>query len=127
MQRANCSKVFSDPHLLRELETQIHPEVQRVIEAKYEAVSQKNIPAFIAEVPLLFEAGLESFYDRIIVVVSDDESCRKRFRDNDEYKRRSQRLMPIEMKIKKADLIIENKGSLETLRQNIQHIFNSLL
>jgi dephospho-CoA kinase len=121
-----AQKVFNDPQLLRELEQRIHPEVQRIIDTKYKALSPK-IPVFIAEVPLLFEAGLENCYDLIIVVVSDEEICRKRYCNNDEYRRRSQRLIPTQEKIKKADLVIENKGSLENLRQNIQHIFNSLL
>lgn len=120
-------KVFRSPALLRELEKRIHPEVQRAIEAEYKVASQLNAPLFVAEVPLLFEAGLESFYDKVIVVVCDEERSRKRFRYNeDEYLRRSQRLMSIEEKIKKADLTISNDGTIENLRQTIQHTYNSL-
>jgi len=122
-----AQKVFSSPHLLEKLEKLIHPEVQKVIEAKYKTASQIDVPLFIAEVPLLFEAGLENFYDAVIVVISDEKACKERFKkDENEFLRRSQRLMPIEEKIKKADWIIENNGTLDHLRQIIQFTFNSL-
>jgi dephospho-CoA kinase len=121
-----AQEVFRAPHLLRELEKRIHPEVQKVIEAQYKAASQTNTSLFVAEVPLLYEARLEPFYDKVIVVTCDEKSCRKRFGDDEEYLRRSQRLMPIEEKIKKADLVIENNGTLENLRKTIQFTYNDL-
>jgi dephospho-CoA kinase len=122
-----AEKVFSSPHLLEKLEKLIHPEVQKVIETKYEAASRTNAPLFIAEVPLLYEAGQEHFYDAVIVVVSEEKVCRKRFKhDENEFLRRNQRLMPIEAKTKKANIVIENNGTLESLRQIIQFTYNSL-
>jgi len=120
-------KVFCAHHLLRELEKRIHPEVQKVIEAEYTTASQTNFPLFVAEVPLLYEAGFESFYDVIIVVICDDKKQKERFRYGEaEYLRRNQRLMSIEEKIKKADLVIENNGSLEALAQTLQFTYNDL-
>lgn len=127
--RRVAQKVFSDsPVLLNELEKLIHPEVQRVIETKYEAVVQLNkYLFFVVEIPLLFESGQERYYDKIIVIASDEEKCRKRFHfDAKQYKLRSQRLMPIEKKIEQADFVIENNGTLENLRQTIQTIIISL-
>lgn len=122
-----AQKVFCDPTLLRELEKRIHPEVQRVIETRYKTIFPQHIPLFVAEVPLLFEAGLQDWYDAVIVVMSDEKSCRERSPYNeDEYTRRSQRLMPIEEKIKQADVVIHNTGTLENLRQTIQPIFFAL-
>jgi dephospho-CoA kinase len=122
-----AQKVFRDPLLLEELEKRIHPRVQRVIDTTYKAVAHTPISLFVAEVPLLYEAGLETFYDKVILVLSDEKNCRKRFRyGEEEYRRRSQRLMPIEEKITKADLIINNNGSLRELRQTIQTTYNAL-
>jgi len=122
-----AQKVFRFPHLLQRFEELIHPEVQRVIETKFRIASQTDIPLFFAEVPLLYEAGLEVFYDKVIVITCEEKECKKRFRyDEEEYLRRSGRLMPIEMKILKADLVIDNNGCLEHLRQTIQITYNSL-
>ena len=122
-----AEKVFSSPRLLEKIEKLIHPEVQKIIEAKYAIASQQNVPLFVAEIPLLFEARMENFYDTVIVVVGDEETCRKRFRfDEKEFTRRKNNLMPIEEKIKKADLVIQNNGTLDELRQTIQLTYNAL-
>lgn len=116
-------KVFRDPLLLKELEKRIHPEVQKIIETKAEIASSLHIPLFVAEIPLLYEAGFESFYDMIIVVLSDEKKCLERFPyGEDEYRHRNQRLMPIGEKISKADFVIDNNGTLENLRKTIQPI-----
>lgn len=122
-----AQKVFSSPHLLKELEKLIHPEVHRVIEAKYKAASPTTHSLFIAEVPLLYEAHLEDFYDEVFVVVCDEKKCKERSKYSEkEYLQRSQRLMPIQEKIKKCDRVIDNNGTLEELHLTIQHIFNDL-
>lgn len=122
-----AQKVFCSPPLLQQIEQLIHPEVQRVIETRYKTASETHAPLFVAEVPLLYEAHLEGFYDKVIVVTCDAEQSKKRFRFGDEeYLRRNQRLMPIKEKIGKADLVIENNGQLEELIQTIQLIYNDL-
>lgn len=122
-----AQKVFRSSLLLGELEKRIHPEVQQVIETQYKTASQTHAPLFVAEIPLLYEADFEPFYDTVLVVVSDQKRCVERSPYNeDEYLLRSQRLMPIEEKIRKADLVIENNGTVEDLRQTIQVTFNDL-
>jgi dephospho-CoA kinase len=122
-----AEKVFSSPPLLEIVEKLIHPEVQKVIESEYETACRTKASLFVAEVPLLYEAGLDSFYDQVIVIVSDEKTSKRRYRDDEqEFLRRSQRLMPSAEKIERADLIIENNGSLEDLRQTIQLTYNAL-
>ena len=122
-----AKKVFCDPSLLRELEKRIHPEVQRVIETKYKTISPQHTSFFVAEVPLLFEANLQDWYDEVLVVVGDEKECRTRFQYNeDEYILRAQHLIPIEEKIKKAGKVIYNTGTLDHLRQTIYPIFFAL-
>jgi dephospho-CoA kinase len=122
-----AKKIFCDPCLLNESEKLIHPEVQKVIDTNYKAVSETQTPLFVAEVPLLYEAGFEVFYDSVVVVMSEEDQCLKRSRlPEKEYRQRSKRLMPIEEKIKKADYVIANNGTLKLLRKIIQPIFFAL-
>jgi len=126
-----AQKVFRDPSLLKQLEKQVHPEVQKVIESQYRRVSQQKHFLFVVEVPLLFESALEKFYDVTIVVVADEKRCRTRFMTTtqygaDEFDRRHQRLIPAEEKQARADIVIENNMNLESLRQAVEIIFNSL-
>lgn len=134
IKEAIASRVFSDASLLARLEKLIHPEVQKVIEARYRQLSINNqrFPLFVAEIPLLFESKTESFFDTVVVVYASEEVAKKRFKknrgfDSDEYDRRGQRLLPISEKIKKADFVINNSGSLEQLKQDVNHIFNQLI
>ncbi|MCC5832568.1 MAG: dephospho-CoA kinase [Chlamydiales bacterium] len=126
-----AARAFRDPSLLEELEKRIHPEVQKVIEAKYQEVFQKPFTLFIAEVPLLFESGQQGFYDAVVVVRADKESSRRRFiastpYDEAEFERRERRLMPIEEKCRRADFVLDNSLSLNELRLLVKTTFNSL-
>ena len=53
-----AQRVFGNPQLLRELEALIHPAVAAKIDEHYEEAKAENAPLVVAEVPLLFEAGL---------------------------------------------------------------------
>lgn len=123
-----AKKVFKNTALLYALEKLIHPEVQRVVETTYKTISQSTqYTLFVVEVPLLFESGQQTFYDKVIVVTSDETVCQERFEEGaTEFMRRTQRLMPLDQKLKKADFIIDNRYSLAELHQNIQTINISL-
>ncbi|MFZ0566008.1 MAG: dephospho-CoA kinase [Chlamydiales bacterium] len=130
---AIAQKVFRDPSLLKKLEKRIHPEVQKVIETQYQQISKKNYPVFVAEIPLFFESSLffESDYDIKIFVYADEERRKQRFTKathygKDEFDRRQKRLIPDEQKKARADIVIENNGSFESLQQAVEIIFNSL-
>lgn len=120
-----AKRVFRDPSLLTKLEKLLHPEVQKVIETTFKQVSQHSFPLFVAEVPLLYEAGLESFYDAVIVVSANRDQARERFKGND-FEKRENRLIPLSEKILKADYLIENEGSLDLLRKSVIKTFNRL-
>jgi len=123
-----AKKVFKNTALLYALEKLIHPEVQRVVETAYKTISQSTqYTLFVVEVPLLFESGQQTFYDKVIVVISDETVCQQRFEGGaTEFMHRTQRLMPLNQKLKKADFIIDNRHSLAELHQNIQTINISL-
>jgi dephospho-CoA kinase len=120
-------KVFSSPHLLKGLEALIHPEVRKAIEINYVQASQHAAPLFVVEIPLLFEAHMECDFDIIIVITCGETTCKTRSPLSlPDYERRSERLLSIEQKIKRADLVISNDGNLDDLRQQIYLTYHSL-
>lgn len=127
-----AQKVFNQPPLLYSLEQILHPAVQEEIEKIYEQVENKgNVKLFVVEVPLLFEAGIEDFYDAIITVVADPLISQERFQNAtgyevDEYIKRSKRQMPLNEKAKRSDYIIENNGSLKELEDKTKNLMNIL-
>ena len=99
-----AKKVFNDPLLLKEVEKTLHPEVQKEIEAEYREISPQAYPFFVAEVPLLYEAKLESQYDAVIVIDADREVRKKRCSsiDGEEFEKREKRLLPHQGKAEKS-------------------------
>src|SRR5687768_1156661 len=63
--------VFGDRDELRWLESLTHPKVaQKVVEWRQSL--GPNAELAVVEVPLLFEAGMEGFFDGVLVVVAGD-------------------------------------------------------
>ena len=126
-----AKRIFRESSLLETVEKQIHPEVQKVIETHYQEASQKTFLLFVAEIPLLFESKLDTFYDAIIVISADKERRKSRFLkttpyDATEFDRRERRQMPIEEKQKRTSYTFENNGTLTQLNHFVQKTFNLL-
>lgn len=120
---AIASKVFHKRELLYDLERLLHPEVQRRVDTMYKELLALRAPPplFVVEMPLLYEAGYEGLYDAVIVVASEGP---KRVLSHE--RERAARLLPLEEKRRRADFVIENRGSLEDLRREVDRIFEAL-
>lgn len=128
-----AQKVFSNPQLLKSLEKILHPAVRDEIEKHYQSACHENAyTLFIAEIPLLFEAGQEKFYDRTIAVLTDPEVSLQRFiaatgLDAKAYEKRMANQLPPHVKAQKADYIIINNGKLDEMQEAVQMIYNQLI
>jgi dephospho-CoA kinase len=121
--------VFADDAARKDLEGIVHPEVRRRIRALVEEHRDHPVVAFL--VPLLFEAGTEAQYDRIWTVVSDDSVLRNRLKvrdkmDDAQVERRLATQMPQREKAARANLVIDNSGTLEQTREQIESALREL-
>jgi dephospho-CoA kinase len=127
-----AKKVFNDPELLRKLEALIHPNVaSEIVRLWNEVGKSQKYPLFVAEVPLLFEAGQDGWYDATCAVIAPDSFCKKRFchasgYDEGEYQRRASRQLTQAEKAKKAHFVIENIGSLDELKSKATTLYKQL-
>lgn len=126
--------VFLNPRLLKSLENLLHPPVYEEINRRYESVcKQKNPPQlFVAEVPLLFESGGEQFFDVTVTVTADTEERWERYRaktghEREDFNRRTASQLPQHDKAEKADYVIHNEGSLESLKEQTKKVYDSLV
>lgn len=124
--------VFTQPPMLRLLESIIHPSVLNEIEKEYQKTKRlDHAQLFVAEIPLLFEMGAEKYFDYTLCVTSNYEECVKRFTQNGKYtknefdRRMSYQLSP-EEKAKKATYVIDNNSSIENFYDQIKSIYYSL-
>ncbi len=119
-----AEKAFKEPGQLKKLEELLHPAVLQKIEELYTAACNKgSYSSFVVEIPLLFEIGMESRYDVIVAVLSDESKAKKRFEQagfqETEYDLRMSRQLKPKEKAAKAHYIIHNNGSLEDLRRKV--------
>ena len=115
--------VFDDDQARADLEAIVHPQVVADITRWMEARRQAAVRWAVAEVPLLFEAGLAGRFNQIVVVACAPEEQLRRLVDRDgllrgEAESRLRAQWPIERKVALADQIIRTDGPIaETDRQ----------
>jgi dephospho-CoA kinase len=107
--------VFDDPDSLAFLEQLLHPLVSREYLRWREQVAQLEDPppVTVTEVPLLFEAGSEKSFDRVVVVTAPRKLREQRRQvplDN-----RDDRLIDDSEKVARADFHYVNTGTFEDL------------
>ena len=140
--KALGEKVFSNPKALKELEEFIHPKVKQEIINVFNGIeTEKNIAGLIApsstkniifiSIPLLFETGFETLFDKIVFVQCDDnlrlQRLIKRNNYTEEYaKKRMDSQLPQEDKIKKSDFVLNNNSSKEDLKAQVLELIKNL-
>jgi dephospho-CoA kinase len=87
----------------------LHP---RVVREYLNWRDRQTAPLTVTEVPLLFEAGGETRFDKVVVITAPARLREGRSPQVDE---RERRLLPQEEKVRRADFAYENTGSLEEL------------
>ena len=121
------AKVFNDKQALTWLENLIHPKVQQLWE-KYIAEDPKS--NWIVEIPLLFEKNLENGFDLIICLSAQLDVQLSRLVEKgmslQDAKARIACQMPLNQKETRADYIIHNNGTIDSLRTQIYSFLETL-
>ena len=120
--------IFDHPKQLRELEKILHPSVKEKIEEHYQkAQLSEECDFFVVEIPLLYEVGWEEEFDAVILVNADETTCKKRFtkktgKSEEEYRKRTERFLPIHEKMKKTPFLIDTTSSLDSIKNQLKTI-----
>lgn len=123
---AVADRVFGHEDKRKWLESILWPRVgQRVAEFR-ESVEDR--PAAVVEVPLLFESGMESVFDKTIVVVADEEvrAGRAAARGHQLVEARAARQLTQDEKSQKADFVVRNDGTIEELETKLSEVLEKL-
>ena len=121
---------------VQELNRIVHPAVIRSQEEWMEEMGRQDPHAVaIVEAALIVEAGAAKRFDRLIVVTCTDEQRVARFAARQkidleaarkEVARRMAAQLPDAEKIKAADYVIDNSGSLEQTREQVRQVWEKL-
>ncbi len=128
-----AARIFGDTTARATLDAITHPPILRLLRAQIEACAVDLPPATIVavEVPLLFETGIQNWFERIVVVATSESVqvsrlvARSRL-DPGEARHRIAAQMPIERKVELADTVISNNGDRDALRQAVVVLWREL-
>lgn len=113
------ARVFSDKASRDRLNGIMHPEIFRLMNEWLREQLATHDQA-VAMVPLLYETGAETWFDRVIAVAAKESLVMSRLNarglTRDEAKARIASQMPLEEKVRRADVVIWNNEDLHALR-----------
>jgi len=114
--------VFRDEAERRRLEAILHPEIAALRDAWTVERAREGEKLVVAEVPLLFEAGLEGEFDVVVLVDAPEEVRLARMVEGRGLNpAEARRVMAAQMdaadKRRRADRVLDNAGNLEGLRE----------
>lgn len=124
--------VFSDRNMLETLNRITHPAIVQEIKKRLNHYRYKKEKVVVVDAALLLEIGLDSMVDEIWVVAVDEKTQLKRLLDREksmrieEARNRISAQMPMDYKIKMADRIIDNSGSLEETKRQIDALWRDI-
>lgn len=124
--------VFADPAARKRLEAIVHPEVQRLRGIEEERLRERDPRIVVHDIPLLFEVGLADQFDMVVLVdapreLRTERLLRDRGLDRDEARAMIAAQMPASGKRGRADVVIDNDGSLEALKARAHEAWDEVL
>ena len=122
------ARILEDPELRRKLEALIHPLIIRRLFEDMAAAEYDREGACAVEVPLLFELGMEKYFDVTLVVVSDERVLLERISHRDDVginsaKKMISLQMSQEDKARYGDYVVENKGEKGELVESVKDLY----
>jgi dephospho-CoA kinase len=121
--------VFSDPRARKDLEALIHPFVYRAIDDWF-ATLAASAGFGLADVPLLYETGHESHFDRVVVATCTGDQQLERLLGRGltdiEARQRIGSQWPLAQKAAKADYVIDTSTSFAETDQQVEKVWKDL-
>ena len=121
--------LFSDPKKMALVTAAIYPLLREKIVAAINQCRAKNRHG-VFELPLLYEAGFENYFDAIVAIWCPAELRKQRLAGRNftlaEIDERDMRQMPPDEKLERADFGIINNGSPEYLNSQLEKLVQNL-
>jgi dephospho-CoA kinase len=127
-----ADRVFADLKQRKLLNQILHPRIRREMNRRAKEIEEKDPEAIVViDAPLLVELGGHHQMDRLIVVTATQTQQIDRVKKRDgispeEALRIFSSQMSVEDKVKLADFVIRNEGSLQETKKKAREIFREL-
>jgi len=126
------SIVFNDEAKRKRLESFTHPFILEEMAGHVDRIARNNPDAIIqVVVPLLIEIGSQNQFDKVVLVYAPGEVQIERLMRRDGIERtQAERILeaqlPIDEKLKYADFVIYNDGTLDETRTQVEDLWREL-
>ena len=123
--------VFKDPDALARLNAIVHPLVREWMALRTVEAADRGAEVIVQDVPLLFENGLEALFSTTILVWVPPEVQVERLVDGRGFTAERARevigaQMPIDEKRGRAAHVIDNSGSPQATRAQVERLWETL-
>ncbi len=119
--------IFADPVARARLNAITHPRIRERMATEM-ALRGSRPGLLIVDIPLLYENGRSDTVESVIVVWVDAKTQLRRLTERDgltpdEARQRIAAQMPLDEKRARADLVVDNSGSRENTRRQVEAIY----
>ncbi len=124
--------VFGSEEKRMELNRITHPRIIGRIKELVEEYKKQNVRVVVVEAALIVErGGLKPLIGDLIVVTADEETQIRRLIERNGFSRegaiaRIKSQMPISEKVKHATYVIDNSGTLEETRKQVEEVWGKI-
>lgn len=120
--------VFHDENARKKLNQLVHPSVRALMAQGLDVFRQQGQTLVVLDVPLLIEGGLHKMVDEVWVVYADLPQQLSRIMERDhvditEAERRVGAQMPLDQKLRYAQVVIDNRGTLDELKDVVTQLW----
>lgn len=121
--------IFSNEAARLKIASIMHPQIAKEIEKFFQVNKSDNL--LFVGIPLLFESNMQSMFDKIIFVYTDDDIRLERLLKRNNYtlehaKARIKSQMPQDEKVNLCDYVINNNGNLDKLEVSVNNVLSNI-
>jgi len=123
--------VFGNPKALKKLNAIIHPHLLKLLKKKIEKYRKsRSSRIVVVDAALIFEWGIEKWFDYVLVVKSNRINRIERMMDSGltrkEAEGRSRSQIPQREKVRRADFVIANDDTRKSLKSQVDSLLKSI-
>lgn len=116
--------VFNDENERKKLNSIVHPAIRQRMKQQKEQYLQEGFVHVVLDIPLLFESKLTYLVEKTLLVYVNEDVQLQRLMARDESTKeealsRIKSQMPLNEKIKLADAVINNNGTVEETKEQL--------
>ncbi len=130
--KALGERVFANSEAREKLNEITHPRIVRELFKLIEKYRREKEEVVVVDAALLFEIKIDEWLKPVIVVSANEEDQIKRLQERDGYRReqtleRIRAQMTLKEKVRLADYVIDNSGSREDTRKQVEKVWKKIM